>query len=295
MASKIRSAAAIEQQRATEAASDRAAKPAAKEIVAALRALRDSLSLADVTRALAADEEITVVEKAAVGISTDSIRTASGRLLFTGISTGRRAQARVVPKQIEREAAKAAARAGATERGATWASKRSAELVTAVTDSVRASIRLVVADGVARGAHSSTIAKEIRDVVGLDERRATALQNFRARQTELGFPPAEVASRASAYAERLLTERAELIARTETFRSVNEGRADLWRELEEQNVVEPGTVTKTWITSRDERVDEDCEDLDGETVLVDEDFSDGSFAPPDPHPGCRCSLLYEIP
>ena len=39
-----------------------------------------------------------------------------------------------------------------------------------------------------------------------------------------------------------------------------------------------------WVTQKDERVCEDCEDLDGQTFPVDE-------IPPKPHLGCRCLIL----
>jgi len=292
----IRSARAIAEQKATERASEKEVAAQKKAILAALQDLRSQVSLGEIERLIADGAAgVEVLAKASpLALRVETIRAASGRLLFNGIASGRSTAARQVPASVAREAAAAARRAGATERAATWASKRSAELVTAVTDSVRASIRLVVADGVARGAHTSTIAREVRDVIGLDERRAAALQNFRAMQAEQGVAAAEIEKRASAYAERLLSERAELISRTETFRAVNEGRSDLWRELDQEGVVPAASVSRTWITSRDERVDDICEDLDGETVGLNEDFSDGSYAPPDPHPGCRCSILFEV-
>lgn len=81
--------------------------------------------------------------------------------------------------------------------------------------------------------------------------------------------------------------RAELIAVTETTRSVNGGRMEGWRAL--------GIEGKRWETARDEIVDRGdpqqlCETNQDEGAIgIDELFSSGDDMPP-AHPGCRCEL-----
>jgi len=75
--------------------------------------------------------------------------------------------------------------------------------------------------------------------------------------------------------------RAETIARTEANNALNQGTMTTWQES--------GVVSgKTWIVG--DGCCDDCADLDGETVDLDEDFpGDVGDAPPG-HPNCRCSM-----
>lgn len=78
-------------------------------------------------------------------------------------------------------------------------------------------------------------------------------------------------------------ERAETIARTETAYADVQGNLDGYRE---SGVVEG----KQWIIGQDEYCD-DCQELDGVIVGLDENFpGDGGDGPP-LHPNCRCDIL----
>ncbi len=79
----------------------------------------------------------------------------------------------------------------------------------------------------------------------------------------------------------------ERIARTEVIRASNAGALDAYRQ---SNVVSKAQ----WYTAQDDRVDPECESLDGKIVSVGRSFFDadyGSGAQPPLHPSCRCTLL----
>lgn len=83
--------------------------------------------------------------------------------------------------------------------------------------------------------------------------------------------------------------RARMIARTETTRSTNgAGRRSLSHFAETTK----RTVTKTWISSRDDRVRPEHADIDGEQKDVDAEFSNGLTEPSEPN--CRCTLTYSV-
>ncbi len=90
--------------------------------------------------------------------------------------------------------------------------------------------------------------------------------------------------------------RAEMVARTETFRTANYATVEAWKQS--------GVVTeKIWYTAEDESVCPDCDALHGTVVGIDENFLDkgdttesgktidysdiegGSL-----HPNCRCYI-----
>lgn len=85
--------------------------------------------------------------------------------------------------------------------------------------------------------------------------------------------------------------RAEMVARSESFRAANETTRQVWKES--------GVVKSLrWYTARDELVCELCAPMDGEIVGIDEpfdidsDYGDG-YNPQDIHPQCRCDIRPE--
>ncbi len=77
------------------------------------------------------------------------------------------------------------------------------------------------------------------------------------------------------------SERAMLIARTETAAAETAGALIGYQAS--------GVVSeKQWLADPD--ACDDCADLDGEVVPIDETFSDGEDGPPD-HPNCRCVVV----
>lgn len=75
------------------------------------------------------------------------------------------------------------------------------------------------------------------------------------------------------------TDRAETVARTELAMADTAGTIAGWTAS--------GLVTaKEWLTAPD--CCDECQDMDGKQVPIDEDFDDGD---PPLHPNCRCCLL----
>jgi HK97 family phage portal protein len=86
--------------------------------------------------------------------------------------------------------------------------------------------------------------------------------------------------------------RAQLTARTETTRAWNGAQR---ASMSEYRRTSGKRITKTWLDSRDERVrDEHAEGtgVGGETVEVDQAFSNGLMEPGEPN--CRCSLVFTV-
>jgi len=109
----------------------------------------------------------------------------------------------------------------------TWADIHAAELVTMVSEETEKAIRAYVVEGVKRGKSIPKIAREMRPVVGLNERQAGAVGKF---ATELFTRPkysaltdAQRNSKIERYARKLQRIRTETIARTETASALSEG------------------------------------------------------------------------
>jgi SPP1 gp7 family putative phage head morphogenesis protein len=177
---------------------------------------------------------------------------------------------------------------GKTESAEDYARRRAANLVTAATATAKKAIRSIVVRSIEGQFSPIAAARLIRDVIGLDPRRAQAVANYR---ESLG-DRADVADLTSKYANELLAERAEAIARTETMEALNEGQLEAWRDAQEEGLLSED-ATKTWLATEDERLCPICEYLDGQTVALDEDFvgEDGElYDAPTAHVNCRCSM-----
>lgn len=81
--------------------------------------------------------------------------------------------------------------------------------------------------------------------------------------------------------------RSERIARTETILASNFST--------EEAYVESGVVeAKEWLTTRDERTDDECADLDGKIITLGGKFFDGDYFNgqyPPLHANCRCTII----
>lgn len=83
------------------------------------------------------------------------------------------------------------------------------------------------------------------------------------------------------------TSRSLMVARTESTWAFSRSSTAAYGDA--------GLEKKEWLTGIGDDKTGVCRDLDGEVVGIDEAFSDGSFAPPDPHPNCTCSILPVLP
>lgn len=128
-----------------------------------------------------------------------------------------------------------------------YATQRSAELVTELTDSTREFMRTDITTALEQGMSNDQLAGLLQDNYGFSDARA------------------------------------EVIARTETAFADVQGNLEGYRAS--------GQVSaKQWIISQDEICDE-CQELDGTIVGLNENFpGDGGDGPP-LHPNCRCDII----
>lgn len=136
------------------------------------------------------------------------------------------------------------------------------------------------------------LSKMIRTNIGLTERFSNAVSKRYNDLIAQGFTADQALADAERYAAFLHNVRAMNIARTELAEAYGEGQIDVLR-----NARDDGTITarieKTWATADDERVCDECGGLDGESVGLDENFSNGSDRNP-AHNSCRCVVEYSI-
>lgn len=96
------------------------------------------------------------------------------------------------------------------------------------------------------------------------------------------------------YEDRMLQYRAQTIARTESLTALNVARNDQYAKLVEQGAIRPEQVRRTWRDSADRKVRDSHVAVSGETVGMNETYSNGLAYPHDPNGpaeeviNCRC-------
>lgn len=172
--------------------------------------------------------------------------------------------------------------------------KRIAEkIVNPVLSGGRENIRRIVQDRMKLGLTNRQIAERIRDHIGLDERRAIALDNYFQGRMKAGVK-INLQQNYHAYRDKLLMDRAKTIAKTETQNMLNRGQLEIWKEGIRQGLI-PADAEKVWVVDGDPCPM--CEDMDGESIPVHDswDTDNGEVdIPSDIHPNCECIMTIEI-
>lgn len=178
------------------------------------------------------------------------------------------------------------------------AARLSLKLIEGVGAESKAAIRQIVFESLRDGLTPADAAGRIRDVVGLTQHDAVALQRFRDLT-------ATTDQQAAAYADKLLARRAETIARTETTKAVREGQQEAWRAMARDPSIDTTRFTQRWQVTPDDLLCELCAPMDGQEVPLDVPFTSSvkgvlpseweAYAGmttdgPPLHPNCRCEL-----
>ena len=88
-------------------------------------------------------------------------------------------------------------------------------------------------------------------------------------------------------------DRVQTIAHTEAMTAANEGQRQLWNQALDDGLLD-GDEQQVWIVTPDDKLCDDCEEMEDETAPLGEDFGpDGDYPPM--HPNCRCTVGLEAP
>ena len=174
-----------------------------------------------------------------------------------------------------------------------FVNQRGASLITRLNQDGQAAISSILQQYVVREPLGYfQLSQMIRDNIGLTAQFSQAVANRYDDLIAQGLSSEAALADTEKYAAYLHKVRAMNIARTELAEAYGEGQIQALR-----NAAADGTVTtpimKTWACADDERTCEECSDLDGETVALDDDFSSGDDRTP-AHCSCRCTIEYEI-
>lgn len=165
-----------------------------------------------------------------------------------------------------------------------WANEQVGKRITVITEQTRQAIKETVAESIRNGqalrgtrrSIQEIIKEDLKGMAGLNRPQAKAMEKFKAKLAAQGFSDATIKSAESEYRQRLLKQRSEMIARTETAGAWAEGNIASYREA--------GLAKKEFSSAND--ACPICQPLDGKTYNI---GSDEVVIPL--HPNCRCDWL----
>lgn len=201
-------------------------------------------------------------------------------------------------------------------------------LIREVGGTTKEAVRRVTLEAFQEGGSPIQQARRIKDSIGLTRSQGKLIQNFRAQleqQTNrpdgrsltsannrrLTLPDKRLATQqvlnggmsqtqidqlVERYQKRLISLRAETIARTETARASSAGQQNLWNQAESQGLLDKDKVRRMWIFTPDELVREShvqITSLNPDGVGLNEMFVTpfGPVFSNPAEPNCRCSVI----
>lgn len=177
-----------------------------------------------------------------------------------------------------------------------YVGRRTGELVV----NIQRDTQRVIQNAVARSFNEALTPREvaglIRGSIGLYPQQETALHNFRKGLVANGtIPEDRIDSMVDAYENRLLNQRARMIARTETRLATNVGQQSVWEQAKDSGFL-PADATRVWIV--DANPCEICAPMEGVEVGLNEPWrlSTGELVmvPSESHPNCMCGMELKL-
>lgn len=152
-------------------------------------------------------------------------------------------------------------------------------------------IRGLIESGYAEGREPARTAQLVKDVIGLDDRRAQALLRYRGELEAQGYSGEQLERLVAREEARKLKSRGLAIARTETIRAASEAQDLIWEEAVRSRQI-PDVYEQVWIASPN--ACPICRRLHGARAPIGKEFPPpGGKGPPAPHPHCHCGRRLE--
>lgn len=204
---------------------------------------------------------------------------------------------------------------GRNDRAERIARELGSRLVTEVIDDTRTLIAQAVAKGLELGRGPNQTALDIAGrvvgrqrtggLVGLHSRQVNWVQNYRARLVTEDRPADQVERMAGRYANKLLRQRGETIARTETIKALNAGRQEGLDQLVDSGRLDADQIDRIWDSTADSRTRPTHAAADGQSAGSDGVFTVGGYqmrypgdtslgAPAGEVVNCRCYMAPKI-
>ena len=170
-----------------------------------------------------------------------------------------------------------------------WLLTFAAEEVRSITNTDKLLIREILASGQKNGEPIRVTAKRLRDTIGLAPNQAKAYNNYVNKLKASGKTESQIDKLGAKYYNKLLKNRAETIAITESHSATSRAWSDSVKESIKDGTLKESEFNYVWFTAPDERRCEICGALHNYTTsLTNPQWPQGE---PPVHPRCRCVTI----
>ena len=188
-------------------------------------------------------------------------------------------------------------------------------VVTSLKDEVRETVRAAIQKGLEDGKAPRSVARGIRDAIGLGKTQAQEVLNFRdALEGKNGRTLSDYALRnkrldamlkkgpltaeqveryTEVYRKARIANNANVVSRTATLDAYKLGQKLSWQDAEDKGVIPEGfQVMRQWIGMKDDRERPEHWLMNDEVVPADDNYSSGQSFAGEGDYGCRCLDRY---
>jgi hypothetical protein len=156
-------------------------------------------------------------------------------------------------------------------------------------------VKAFVENGLRDGDSASTIARELRQVIGLSPTQLENTIKYEAKlEADASLSDAAVERMVTAYTRRAVALNAETVSRTASLDAMKLGQDLAWRDAMDRGIVEPGSLNKTWKGVMDDRERDEHVAMEGETVPFEAPYSNGQMIPGEDEYNCRCISMVTV-
>lgn len=186
---------------------------------------------------------------------------------------------------------------------------------------IRNTVRMFLEHGMVSGRTVTTMARDLRHIVGLAPNQIQEALNFRAKlqagdfsgalqyrlrdkrfdstlrrlETEgTKLTPAQIESMSDAYLRKKRTFNATTNARTAATNALKLGQRLSWQDAIDKHYLDVDLLTKTWRGIMDRRERPEHVAMEGETVGFDDLFKNRQLIPGESDYNCRCVAIYRL-
>lgn len=288
------------------------------DLLRAFRLIGNSLNEREVSRLLHARDIENAIRTAFADKLLDPPFLSVRDRIRTDVSEGARRATVVVPGLTEAERTLAATFNVLNPRVITAVRTLESRVLDSLKSDIRETARAFIENALRDGTAPGTVARQLRDVVGLAPNQEEAIRNFRrllesndrealtralrdrrfdptvkrAMASGEGLSVKQVDSMVNAYSQRMIAFNAETQARTATLDSLKLGQRLSWGDAVDKGIVDPDRLMKRWVGVKDSRERQEHLDMEGEVVPYDAPFSNGELVPGESTYNCRCVALY---
>lgn len=175
-----------------------------------------------------------------------------------------------------------------------WAGEHGGKLVVQIDDPTRKALKEVIHRGFFSGRTPHQQATFIKGMVGLDDRRVKAVDNYMTALRRKGLSDREISEKALRYSDKLLNTRAKTIAVNEASEAASHGQYFSTKDACDRGIIDPLIWQGARSVIGDTRTCERCSSLAGETrKLPNGTYPSSGSVTPKLHVLCRCYELMQ--